>query len=137
MENAIIHGLEGVDDGLVKVSAARKPRQRAEKVDIDGAGAPLEPRYVADEVDIDGAGAPQEDLEIIVVDNGHGISDEMIDILARHDAGQLSGHLGFRNVDTILRMFYGDSYGIHASRRKEGGTQVSLLLPATCAMIKE
>lgn len=137
VENAIIHGLEGVDDGLVKVSAARKPRRCADNADIDGAGAPREPRYGADEVDIDGAGAPQEDLEIIVVDNGHGISDEMIDILARHDAGQLSGHLGFRNVDTILRMFYGDSYGIHASRRKEGGTQVSLLLPATCAMIKE
>lgn len=98
VENAIIHGLEGVEDGLVKVTAGR-------------------------------AGTEGEDLRLVVTDNGHGIDAEMIRILGEHHSEELEGHLGFRNVDTILRMYYGADYGIRARRRPEGGTEVELLLP--------
>jgi HAMP domain-containing protein len=98
VENAIIHGLEGVPDGRVQVLAKS-------------------------------CGAEDKDLEILVTDNGRGISDEMLQMLARHEAPSLSGHLGCRNVDTLLRLNYGDAYGLSARRLPERGTEMRILLP--------
>lgn len=95
VENAIIHGLEGVDDGLVKVTAC----------------------HVG------------ENLEIHVLDNGHGIEDEFINMVKKHDGKLMTGHLGFTNVDSIIRLNYGPAYGIDIARLPEGGTDVVLRLP--------
>lgn len=99
VENAIIHGLEGIEDGFLKLEARH--------VDKDG----------------------RNDLIIRVTDNGHGISDEMIDILKRRDTKELRGHLGFNNVNTIIRLYYGDAYGIEAARLPDRGTSVTITLP--------
>lgn len=95
VENAIIHGLEGVDDGLVKVTAQRV----------------------------------NEDLEIHVIDNGHGIEDTLIQMVKKHDGALQAGHLGFTNVDSIIRLNYGPAYGLDIARLPEGGTDVVLRLP--------
>ena len=97
VENAIIHGLEGVEDGLVKVTARRV----------------------------------EEELEVHVMDNGCGIEDAFIEMVKKHDGKLLSGHLGFANVDSIIRLNYGPQYGIDIARLPEGGTDVILRLPYT------
>ena len=97
VENAIIHGLEGVEDGLVKVTARRV----------------------------------EEELEVHVMDNGCGIEDAFIEMVKKHDGKLLSGHLGFANVDSIIRLNYGPQYGIDITRLPEGGTDVILRLPYT------
>lgn len=95
VENAIIHGLDGVTDGLIKVTAER----------------------IGDIV------------EIHVTDNGFGIPEDMLRCLRERDRKKLKGHLGFTNVDTILRLYYGEDYGLRASRLPEGGTEVILRFP--------
>lgn len=68
-------------------------------------------------------------LCIEVTDDGCGISDEVLKCLNSRDREQLSGHIGFYNVDMVIRLHYGDGYGLQAERRQEGGTCVRILLP--------
>lgn len=68
-------------------------------------------------------------LCIEVTDNGCGISDEVLKCLNSRDREKLSGHIGFYNVDMVIRLHYGDGYGLQAERRQEGGTCVRILLP--------
>ena len=53
---------------------------------------------------------------------------------------ELVGHIGVTNVDTIIRLTYGEEYGIHMEKpngniqskvdgNKSGGTRVTLRLP--------
>ena len=66
---------------------------------------------------------------IEVTDNGCGISDEVLKCLNSREREKLSGHIGFYNVDMVIRLHYGDGYGLQAERRQEGGTCVRILLP--------
>ena len=68
-------------------------------------------------------------LCIEVTDDGCGISDEVLKCLNSREREQLSGHIGFYNVDMVIRLHYGDGYGLQAERRQEGGTCVRILLP--------
>lgn len=68
-------------------------------------------------------------LCIEVIDNGCGISDEVLKCLNSRDREKLSGHIGFYNVDMVIRLHYGDGYGLQAERRRKGGTCVRILLP--------
>ena len=101
VENSIIHGLEGRSDGHIKISALKKKGQ-------DGA----------------------EILEITVTDNGKGIDDEMIALIEADDPEALKGHLGIKNVNTIIRLYYGKEYGVHAERM-EAGTKMTVTVPFT------
>ena len=71
----------------------------------------------------------QEELHIVVSDNGCGITDEVLEHLNSHDRTQLIGHIGFYNVDTIIRLYYGNEYGICAKKVEEGGTKILIKLP--------
>ena len=68
-------------------------------------------------------------LKIFIEDNGKGISDEMIDIIESDDISRLEGHLGLNNVNTIIKLYYGKSYGITAERLEAGGTRMTITLP--------
>ncbi len=68
-------------------------------------------------------------LKIMVTDDGCGISDEVLDHLNSHDRRQLVGHIGFFNVDTIIRMHYGEPYGMTAENLEEGGARITIELP--------
>lgn len=70
----------------------------------------------------------KEELCIEVTDDGCGISDEVIAHLRSRE--QLEGHIGFYNVDTIIRLHYGDGYGLRVCRPDEGGTKVTIVIPA-------
>lgn len=95
VENAIIHGLEECEDGLIQVTVYEK----------------------------------EETLYIEVKDNGCGIPEDVMECLNSKDREELAGHIGFYNVDTIIRLHYGEQYGLHVSRPKEGGTRVQIALP--------
>ncbi len=94
VENAIVHGLEGSDNGYICVYAAQK----------DGV------------------------LHISVTDDGRGMAQEMADWINSPNPPRREGHLGLYNVIYILKIYYGDEYGMSASTA-DGGTTVTLRLP--------
>ena len=89
----------------------------------------------------------QEDVLCIeVTDDGCGAPEERIDAINHRRQEQLVGHIGVSNVDTIIRLTYGEEYGIHMESltlnaenptdgqrtEEEGevhGTKVTLRLP--------
>ena len=66
---------------------------------------------------------------IEVTDDGCGISQEVVDRLNSRSRERLKWHLGFYNVDTIIRLHYGPEYGLKVYRMEEGGTKVTIVLP--------
>ncbi len=101
VENAIIHGMDEMDNGHIYLAAVREERNEGEK-DL---------------------------LKISVQDNGKGISDEMLSALNNDDPETLKGHLGLNNVNTIIRLYYGKEYGVMAVRPSGGGTVMIVTLP--------
>jgi len=95
VENAVIHGVDGCDDGYIKVEAEEK----------DGV------------------------LLLTVSDNGRGIPEEILLKLNASDKQKTDGHLGLYNVDRIIRLHYGDQYGISAESVQGEGSRVQLRLP--------
>lgn len=69
-------------------------------------------------------------LRIQVQDDGCGIDSERMGLLNNREWSRISGHIGLYNVDTIIRLHYGDEYGLHVEKTEEGGTLVVLELPA-------
>lgn len=68
------------------------------------------------------------DLILSVSDNGCGIPPEILAQLNSGDKQIPGGHLGLYNVDSIIRLNFGDSYGISAESGAEGSC-VHLRLP--------
>ncbi|MBR1641943.1 MAG: sensor histidine kinase [Butyrivibrio sp.] len=99
VENAIIHGMDEMDNGHIYIAAMRQMQ--------DG----------------------KDLLKISVQDDGKGISDEMLTALNTDDTKTLEGHLGLNNVNTIIRLYYGKEYGVMAIRPSEGGTVMIVTLP--------
>lgn len=68
-------------------------------------------------------------LYISVTDDGSGISDEDLRKLTepRHD--EEKGHIGLKNVESIIRLNYGEEYGIKVNRQESGGTKVTMSFP--------
>ena len=54
----------------------------------------------------------------------------MIEALKNDDPEKLSGHLGLNNINTIIRLYFGKEYGVNAMRPDEGGTVMTVILPA-------
>lgn len=97
VENAILHGLDGVENGVIRVSA------RA---------------------------TSQNFLEIVVADNGNGLPRDMTGWYAHQDRELSRGHLGLYNVDTILRKYYGEDFGLYLSTGPDGrGAVITATLP--------
>lgn len=42
---------------------------------------------------------------------------------------KLSGHIGLYNIDTIIRLHYGEQYGLQVRKNQEQGTLVTIRLP--------
>ena len=97
VENAILHGLDGVENGVIRVSA------RA---------------------------TSQNFLEIVVADNGNGLPRDMTGWYSHQDRELSRGHLGLYNVDTILRKYYGEDFGLYLSTGPDGrGAVITATLP--------
>ena len=68
-------------------------------------------------------------LILYVSDNGRGMEQEIIDKLNEGPSLDPKGHLGLYNVNSIIRLHFGNQYGISAYSRKNGGSCVSVRLP--------
>lgn len=68
-------------------------------------------------------------LVLSVQDNGAGIPPDILECLNRRDMEMPAGHLGLKNVDRIVRLYYGADYGISAGSEPGKGSYVELRLP--------
>ncbi len=94
VENAIIHGLDGCENGYICVYGIQK----------------------------------EEKLCISVTDDGCGMSREMTEWINSPAPARREGHLGLYNVIRILKLYYGEEYGMTAQSSEEG-TTVTVTLP--------
>lgn len=69
-------------------------------------------------------------LHIEVTDDGCGIDEEVMKHLNSHSREQLTGHIGFYNVDTIIRLHYGEAYGLRVGKPDKGGARITIVIPA-------
>ena len=67
-------------------------------------------------------------LNISVTDDGCGMSREMEDWINSDAPAKRDGHLGLYNVINILKIYYGQEYGVKAAVT-EDGTTITLRLP--------
>ena len=75
--------------------------------------------------------AAQKDgiLRISVTDDGCGMGQEMLDWMNSPNPAKRDGHLGLYNVIQILKLYYGEEYGIQAES-DTSGTTGTIRLPA-------
>lgn len=71
----------------------------------------------------------KEVLCIEVFDDGCGMDETILDLLNKRNREELKGHIGFYNVDTIIRLHYGTQYGLYAKNQATGGVRVRVTLP--------
>lgn len=81
-------------------------------------------------------GSFQEDYFFIeITDNGKGIDDAVLDglmknIEADRNRMKLFSSIGIKNVDERIKLNFGDKFGITVKKGRDGGTAVTLRLPA-------
>ncbi len=75
------------------------------------------------------AGEEDGELLLFVSDNGPGIPEDVLERLNSLNKELPGGHLGLFNVDSIIRLHYGERYGLAAWNQPEGGCCVGLRLP--------
>lgn len=68
-------------------------------------------------------------LKIEVSDDGCGIDEKICEKINSRNREDFKGHIGFYNVDTIIKLHYGEEYGIKVENLPTGGTKVHLTLP--------
>lgn len=71
----------------------------------------------------------ESDLHISVTDDGCGMNEEILTWLNSREPEKRNGHLGLYNIIQILKLYYGQKYGLKASLSPEGGTIVTVILP--------
>lgn len=80
----------------------------------------------------------QEDLLIVIGDDGIGMTEEQLDALRSRLANQSpvgsaeteEGKVGIKNVHDRIRFYYGAEYGITLDSQPGSGTQVTIRIPA-------
>lgn len=77
------------------------------------------------------------DMILTVSDNGKGISEDVLALLNGPGHQIPGGHLGLSNVDKIIRLYYGESYGIAVFSKLGEGCRVELRLPIVRQYDKE
>lgn len=71
----------------------------------------------------------EDKLIIVVQDDGEGIDEDTMTKLNNHEQLAKGTNIGFHNVDAIIRLHYGNEYGLYVSNGKNGGTEVTYTLP--------
>jgi len=75
------------------------------------------------------AGTDTGRLILSVYDNGKGMSKEASDRINNPSEDSSEGHLGLYNLSSIIRLYYGEGYGLHADPSTEEGTTIRITLP--------
>lgn len=108
VENSIIHGFEGNKRlGCIEISAS----------------------------------SSQVNLIIDIYDDGIGMSEKQVDDLnsyisqiktVLHEDGHRS--IGVKNVNTRIKLMFGEQYGLQIRSKQSAGTQIRIILPLNCRM---
>ncbi|MCR5733755.1 MAG: sensor histidine kinase [Lachnospiraceae bacterium] len=74
-----------------------------------------------------------DDLKIVVMDNGVGLNEAIIDHIngGFEEESDTKRGIGLRNAITRLKMYYGNAGKIHAQNVPQGGTRIEVTLPFT------
>lgn len=119
VENAIIHGLAEQEAGMVLVQASV----------VKLADGPQKTGWHGDNPAPEG-----EALQILVQDDGVGMTAAEVERL--NETGQTAKErtaehesIGYNNVEAIIRLHYGEPYGLYTESEKGVGTSVYLTLP--------
>lgn len=100
VENAVVHGVADMDEGYIKITAEEKFEDASRHV-----------------------------LVLTVSDNGTGMPPETLNIINSGSSLKPRGHLGCYNVGKIIRLYYGEAYGLYAASTAGRGTVITLRLP--------
>ena len=73
----------------------------------------------------------EEDIELIVEDNGIGISSEKMNVIEENlnQNLQKKSSIGLMNINSRLKIRFGDKYGIHINSKENRGTIVKIKIP--------
>ncbi|WP_419742625.1 sensor histidine kinase [Paraclostridium dentum] len=73
----------------------------------------------------------EEDIELIVEDNGVGISSERMNVIEENlnQNLQKKSSIGLMNINSRLKIRFGDKYGIHINSEENRGTTVKFKIP--------
>lgn len=72
-----------------------------------------------------------EDIVFSIIDNGIGFDTATLSENKPDAAGKRLGGVGINNVDTRLKLYYGEDYGLTVVSRMGGGTSVTILMRRT------
>ena len=81
-----------------------------------------------------------EDICIEVSDNGESMTEEQVEKILHHDIRKTSGKgsgVGVYNVDSRIKLLYGENYGISIQSELDEGTTVKILLPKVSEYVAE
>lgn len=72
-----------------------------------------------------------EDIELIVEDNGVGITSEKMDMIGENLNQNLKkkSSIGLMNINSRLKIRFGDKYGIYINSKENSGTIVKIKIP--------
>lgn len=133
VENAYVHGIKPKSgSGSILIEIARKTDAASEFE----SESESEPASAADPAS-ESAAAGASCLEITVMDNGAGMSEEerqrILKLLAGDEIGIKNEYnwqsIGMKNVHDRIRYLYGEAYGIQVTSTPGVGTMVRILMP--------
>ena len=75
------------------------------------------------------AEAEGQTLVLWVSDNGCGMAPRMVEAINRGDAREAGGRLGIYNVNSIIKLHFGQPYGITAQSVPGKGSRMRVRLP--------
>lgn len=68
-------------------------------------------------------------LKIIVEDNGCGMTDDRINEILSINQSANAGHIGLRNIQERIHLYFGDKYGVEIISQSHLFTRFELTLP--------
>lgn len=112
VENAVYHGLEKKEDeGVVSIQVKREENSIKIVITDDGIG------MEAEEV---------QQINNYINENGH----------VRKNSKENNRSIGLKNINSRIKLYYGNEYGIHISSTRNVGTEVELKLPFVSSEVK-
>ncbi|UOQ43980.1 sensor histidine kinase [Halobacillus salinarum] len=88
----------------------------------------LEEMVTACKVDVE-LRQQEEDLLIMVSDNGPGIEEDKLEGIYRGEIKSKSSGIGLKNINERIKMMFGERYGLTIDSKFGQGTTVNLLIP--------
>ena len=69
------------------------------------------------------------EIEIVVEDNGPGMSEERIQAIYRGEIHSKSSGIGLKNIIERIKLMFGEEYGVRIESTPGVGTKVKIIIP--------